>query len=183
MELKTERLKLREPSMADLEEIHNLNSLPETDKFNTSGIPDNIEVTRQRVLEWMSTQDESPRKTYVFCIENNEEAFLGLIGLKIGKPAYKNAEIWYRIHPKYWNQGYATETVNRIFHFTFTDLKLHRIEAGCAVENIASIRVLEKSGMIKEGHCRKLLPIRGQWVDNFEFAILDTDFYNEKNVS
>jgi len=96
--------------------------------------------------------------------------------VKIALLAYKNAEIWFKLHSKYWNKGFATEAVNRVLHFSFIDLKLHRIEAGCAVENIASRRVLEKVGMIKEGHCRKLLPIRGQWVDNFEFAILDTDF-------
>ncbi len=32
--------------------------------------------------------------------------------------------------------------------------------------------------MTQEGICRKILPIRGQWVDNFEFAILETDFDN-----
>lgn len=180
MVLKTERLKLRELSITDLEEIHILHSLPETDKFNTSGIPDTIETTKQLVKEWIRNQDEVPRKKYVFCIENNESAFIGLVGLTIGKPTYRNAEIWYKLHPKHWNQGYATEVVSRILHFSFTELNLHRIEAGCAVENTASRRVLEKAGMIKEGHCRKKLPIRGQWVDNFEFAILETDFYSAK---
>ena len=176
MEFKTERLQLRELSLNDLDEIHTLHSLPEVDKFNTLGIPDTIETTKQLLLEWVTTQKEQPRKKFVFCVENDGKEFIGLIGLTIGRPAYRNAEIWFKFHPKYWNRGYATETVNSMLHFSFRALKLHRIEAGCAVENVASSRVLEKVGMIKEGHCRKLLPIRGQWVDNFEFAILDTDF-------
>lgn len=178
MELKTARLTLRELSLADLEAIHHLHSLPETDQYNTLGIPDTIETTKQLVMEWMNTQGELPRKKYVLCIENDESAFTGLIGLNIGRPAYRNAEVWFKLHPTYWNQGYATEAVKMIFHFGFTELNLHRIEAGCAVENIASRRVLEKLGMTKEGHCRKLLPIRGQWMDNFEYAILETDFFD-----
>jgi RimJ/RimL family protein N-acetyltransferase len=50
------------------------------------------------------------------------------------------------------------------------------MEAGCAVENYASIRVLEKVGMQKEGRRRKVLPLQNGWSDNFEFAILDGDF-------
>jgi [ribosomal protein S5]-alanine N-acetyltransferase len=150
--------------------------LPETDEFNTAGIPDGIETTKKIISEWLNTQSELPRKKYVFAGINRDHEFLGLIGLTIGKPAYKTAEIWFKLHSRYWNQGYATEAVNRILHFSFEDLKLHRVEAGCAVENLASKRVLEKVGMTREGHCRKKLPIRGQWVDNFEFAMLETDF-------
>jgi [ribosomal protein S5]-alanine N-acetyltransferase len=55
-------------------------------------------------------------------------------------------------------------------------LRLHRIEAGCAVENIPSIKVLEKAGMTREGLKRKKLPIRGEWKDNYFYAILEEDF-------
>ena len=61
-------------------------------------------------------------------------------------------------------------------NFCFSELKLHRVEAGCATANIASIKVLKKCGMIKEAQRRKLLPIRGEWFDNFEYAILEEDF-------
>ena len=54
-------------------------------------------------------------------------------------------------------------------------MKLYRIEAGCAVENIGSISVLEKFGMIREAHTRKLLPLKTGWSDNYRYAILSTD--------
>jgi len=181
MNLKTERLNLRELLLTDLEKIHELHSLSETDKYNTLGIPETINVTRQLVSEWLLAQAEQPRKKFVFYIENSKTAFIGLIGINIGRPAYRNAEIWFKLHPAYWNQGYATEIVKRTLQFCFDELKLHRIEAGCAVENLASKRVLEKAGMIKEGIGRKLLPIRGQWMDNYEFAILETDFEKKNN--
>jgi ribosomal-protein-alanine N-acetyltransferase len=176
MELNTSRLKLREILFSDLDAIHELHSMPETDEFNTLGIPENIETSKKLILEWLESQNETPRKKYVFCIENKEKDFLGLMCLSMGKTKYKNAELWYKLQPKYWNNGYATEAVKTILQFCFKELHLHRIEAGCAVENHASKRVLEKVGMIQEAHRRKLLPIRGEWVDNFEFAILETDF-------
>jgi len=52
---------------------------------------------------------------------------------------------------------------------------LHRIEAGVVIENSKSIRVLEKAGMQQEGRHRKTLPIRGEWVDNYHYAIVEDD--------
>jgi RimJ/RimL family protein N-acetyltransferase len=63
-------------------------------------------------------------------------------------------------------------------NFGFKTLKLHRIEAGCAVDNIGSIKVLEKAGMTKEGRRREILPLKSGWSDNFEYAIVETDLKN-----
>ena len=59
--------------------------------------------------------------------------------------------------------------------YGFDTLKLHRIQAGCAVDNIGSIKVLEKVGMTKEGRGRQILPLKNGWSDNFEYSILETD--------
>ncbi len=150
--------------------------MPETDKYNTLGIPKNIEETNSLVKAWLNLCEEQPRKKYVFNIDIEEKKFIGLIGINIGKPGYSSAEIWFKIHSEYWNKGYATESLKTVLKYCFDELKLHRVSAGCAVENTASKKVLEKAGMIKEGQCRKILPIRGKWHDNFEFAILEADF-------
>ena len=100
---------------------------------------------------------------------------MGLFGLKIGQQKYKRAEVWYKIHSDYWRKGYATEALKAIIDFGFDALKLHRIEAGCAVENIGSIKVLEKSGMLREGRLRQILPLKTGWSDNFQYSILETD--------
>jgi [ribosomal protein S5]-alanine N-acetyltransferase len=174
--LKTDRLLLKEIELSDLNNIHELHSLPETDEFNTMGIPADIGVTERLVADWLGMQELEPRTRYTFKIELNN-TFIGLIGLKnLGTPNYRSGEVWYKLHKDFWGNGYATEAVIRILEFCFTDLNLHRIEAGCAVGNLGSIRVLEKAGMIREGHTRKKLPIRGEWVDNYCYAILEEDF-------
>lgn len=177
MQFQTSRLTLREVSLADLPGIHELLSLPETDKFNTTGIPENMEATAQLVLGWLEEIKNPQRNAYVFSAElMHPRQFIGLIALYLGKPTYKKGEIWVKIHSNYWNKGYATEGVKQILNFAFSDLNIHRVEAGCAVDNLASKRVLEKVGMVQEGLFRENLPIRGQWIDNFEFAMLQSDF-------
>ena len=78
-----------------------------------------------------------------------------MFGLKLGSKKYKNAEVWYKIHPDFWRQGYATESLRAVIEYGFETLKLHRIEAGCAVNNLGSITVLEKAGMTREGRGRQ----------------------------
>ncbi len=176
MTLQTNRLNLRQLSIRDLDKIHELHSLPETDQFNTLGIPETIQTTERIVNEWLAEQNAIPQAAYIFCIDNNKSKhFIGLIALNLGKTNFRTAEVWFKIHIDYWRQGYTTEALNKLLDFGFNDLKLHRIEAGCAVENIASSKVLEKVGMIKEGMKRKKLPIRGEWKDNYFYAILEED--------
>ncbi|MGB8190845.1 MAG: GNAT family protein [Chitinophagaceae bacterium] len=169
---------MRELLLTDIDNIHQLHSLPETDKYNTLGIPDTIQTTAELVTEWVAAQNNDPRNLYVFCIDHIEtKQFIGLIALNLGKSKFKIAEVWFKIHPDHWRKGYTTEALTKLLDFGFSELKLHRIEAGCAVENIASIKVLEKAGMIREGRKRKILPIRGEWKDNYFYAILSEDMY------
>ena len=184
MELRTKRLKLEEISLSDLDTIHRLHSLPETDEFNTLGIPETIQATECLLIQWIDQQKTKPRMSYIFSIKLIEtNQFIGLIALILGKPKYKIAEVWYKIHPDYWGQGNATEALTKLLEFGFVDLGLHRIEAGSAIENKASIKVLEKVGMTREGIKRKILPIRGKWIDNYFYSILETDFYAIAGIS
>jgi RimJ/RimL family protein N-acetyltransferase len=174
--ISTNRLKLRLLSRSDIFSIHHLHSLPETDEFNTLGIPDSLEVTERVIENLLYEQSREFNPSFTFVIEGKESnQFIGLISLKPGKPKYKDAEIWFKLHLDFWGQGYATEAVNAILDFGFNDLNLHRIEAGCAVDNTASGRVLEKAGMKLEGTRRQALPLKTGWSDNFEYAILKTD--------
>lgn len=176
MELHTPRLLLRELSPADLEAVHRLHSLPEVDEFNTLGIPEAVETTERLLTDWLAQRAATPRTAYVFAVQRTaDHEFVGLMALTLGKATFKNAEVWYKLLPAHWGQGLTTEALRALLAFGFNRLRLHRIEAGCAVENPASARVLEKAGMTREGRKRQVLPIRGTWVDNYLFAILESD--------
>ena len=168
---------LQDLSAAYLPKVHHLHSLPETDRYNTLGIPATLQDTENLLNEWLLQQQAQPRTSYIYCIEDaSDNSFVGLIALKLGRQNYRSGEVWYKILPAYWGKGYTTEALGALLKFGFEELNLHRIEAGCAVENIASVRVLEKAGFTREGRKRKILPIRGEWHDNYFYAILDTDY-------
>lgn len=174
--LRTSRLKLRFIQEIDLFHIHAMNLYPEVNAFNTKPKPVNYDETAaiHKELIEEARQEEVKRYTFSILIKPEME-FSGLIALNLGADRYKRAEVWYRLHPRFWGFGYATEALKAVIAFGFNHLNLHRIEAGCAVENIASVRVLEKAGMVREGRKRQALPLPSGWSDNYEYAILASE--------
>ena len=175
-DLETERLRLKEIDIKDLQNIHRLNSEFKVSEFNTIGIPQSVEDTHQLLRPALEDQKNPVRSFFRWSITlKSTGAFIGDGGLSNSQNRFRIGEIDYSLFPDYWKNGYATEAVRRILEFGFKDLKLHRIEAGVATENAASIKVLEKVGMVREGRKRKILPIRGEWKDNYLYAILESD--------
>ena len=174
--LTTERLSLRLFEESDLEAIHKLQSIPEVDRYNTLGIPKDFEETKKVMSPLLESNKKEEMDYYSFAIEQkDDERFVGLIALVLGNRKYNNAEVWFKLNPSFWGNGFATEALNSVLDLGFNTLKLHRIEAGCAVDNVASAKVLEKAGMHQEGRRRETLPLKTGWSDNYEYAILEND--------
>ena len=71
-------------------------------------------------------------------------------------------------------KGYTTEALQLVVDFAFRELQLHRIEAGAMLANLASIRVLEKVGLKKEGIAKENIRINGKWTDHQILAIINS---------
>jgi len=176
MKINSSRLVLKEISWDDLEAIHFLHSFPEVDKFNTLGIPKDLEETKAFIHPIIDGQkDEAPKSfTWKILLKDSRD-FIGLAGMSLSRDKFRLGEIYYKLLPEFWGKGYATEVSKRLIKAGFEDFNLHKVEAGAATENYNSIRVLEKSGMTREGLRRKILPIRGDWKDNYHYAIVEDD--------
>ncbi|MPR32933.1 GNAT family N-acetyltransferase [Salmonirosea aquatica] len=176
MELFTKRLILTEVTWGDVDIIHRLHSLEEVEEYNTIGIPRHTGDTLEVLLASIEDQQMSVRNHYGWTVRTHEDGeFVGEAGMHLSGDSFRSSDIYYSLLPAHWKKGYATEIVKRMIVFGFSELKLHRIQAGVATENVRSIRVLEKAGMVCEGLRRKILPIRGEWKDNYHYAIVEDD--------
>lgn len=175
MELITLRLHIRELTIADLYAIHALHSIPTIAQYNTIGIPEHQYATEKILWQWIGYQKSITRTHYIMYVETLEaNQFIGLIALQLlGLPKFRLADVWYKVHPAYWNKGFATEALKAMIAFGFNDLKLHRIEACCTVENKASISVLEKVGFEIEGIKKSSFPLQNKWLDVAMFSIIE----------
>lgn len=180
MELFTKRLLLREMTLEDVDNIHRLHCTEEVERFNTIGIPRHKGDTIEVMLSAIEDRELDERSQYAWTVWLAEEGdFVGETGMSLSGDRFQQGEIHYSLLPDFWEKGYATEIVKRLIMFGFKVLQLHRVQAGVCTENYRSIRVLEKSGMSREGLRRKVLPIRGEWKDNFHYAIVEDDPFEE----
>jgi RimJ/RimL family protein N-acetyltransferase len=91
-----------------------------------------------------------------WAVRDANEQLIGGIGrlMKLGPVAHKD-EIGYWLASPFWGQGLMTETVRAFSDYLLKIEPLKRIEALVFHKNIASGRVLEKAGFVREGYLRK----------------------------
>jgi ribosomal-protein-alanine N-acetyltransferase len=102
---------------------------------------------------------------------------IGMIGLMNLNEFIRRADIGYWLGEKYWGQGIGTEALQAIVKYSFRKLKLVRLQAGVAVENKASAKLLKKAGFKKEGLRRMAMRAKstGKWHDTYHFGLLRSD--------
>jgi ribosomal-protein-alanine N-acetyltransferase len=175
MELLTQRLRLREFEEGDYGALREIEAAPETYRYEPAA-PDAAE-TRQYIHKARLCAQTNPRERYALgmTIQPGDEV-QGRITLSLQNAAIDEWEIGWAVHPEQWRKGFATEAALGVIHFAFGERKVHRIVAFCHVLNTASVRVMEKLGMQREGRIREVRRVNGSWHDEYVYAILERDW-------
>ncbi len=81
----------------------------------------------------------------IFAKENTH--YVGHCAIRPRPTKKEDWEISYMLREEHWGKGFGTEIARRLIEYGFEDLGLPEIFATVDDENLASHRVLEKSGM------------------------------------
>lgn len=169
-----QRVQLRKLRMSDLERIFELFANDNVLKY-LSSVLNASEVTRKKEKAWLQkvlTQYRQRKpEEYNMAITVNGE-LIGSIGIKKADYENKKAEIGYWIGEPYWGKGYTSEAVKQITGLLFKRFGFVRLEAGVYHPNIASQKVLKKSGYQFEGTKRKSIRKGNQCFDEKLYAIV-----------
>ncbi|MDI1255240.1 MAG: GNAT family N-acetyltransferase [Flavobacterium sp.] len=170
--LETERLLLRRLENSDLKNVYALRSNPKTMQY----IPRPLATTENEALEHIKMINEKIENNeginWAVTLKENPDC-IGIMGLyRIQKENYRS-EIGYMILPEYNGKGIVTEAVARIVQYGFEILNLHSIEGVIDPDNIASARVLEKNGFIKEAHFKENEYYAGKFLDTVVYSLLN----------
>ncbi len=107
--------------------------------------------------------------------EKTKRVYIGEAGILSLNYNANRCVIGYNLLPDFWGKGYATEISKALTEYAFDELKVERVEALVQKSNIASCRVLEKSGLMLEGVLRHFAKIRGVYEDVCYYAIITPD--------
>ncbi|MGI9276650.1 MAG: GNAT family N-acetyltransferase [Endozoicomonas sp.] len=83
-------------------------------------------------------------------------------------------EIGYQLPFHTWGKGLATRISQLLIRFGFETLEAHKITADCYASNIGSQKVMQKVGMVKEGHQKDFYPYKGGFDDRLHYGISST---------
>ena len=112
---------------------------------------------------------------------NNHPVLVGSIGLKNIDLFNKKANLGYWIGKQYWGKGIASECVGLIINYAFSsDLGLRELIAYVFSENKASIRVLEKNGMKKDGEANEYHEISKRYRNSLKYRKMKSERVNEE---
>jgi ribosomal-protein-alanine N-acetyltransferase len=130
---------------------------------------------RQRLRRY--AEDIRTDQAYPFFLFRTEDNALvgGLALANIRRGVAQAGSFGYWVGAPYIRRGYMTAAVRALIPAAFELLRLHRLEAACIPTNVASIRLLEKTGFRREGYARSYLCINGAWQDHLLYAKLQSD--------
>ncbi len=182
MKLETERLILRDFVEEDWRRVLKYQSDPLYFRYYpwSGRTPEAVQAFIGRMINF---QGQQPRiKFQLAVILKSDNYLIGNCGVRMDKVDAVQADIGYEFDPEYWNRGYATEAAHAIVDFGFKHFGVHRIWAGCVVENVGSAHVLEKLGMKLEGHLREEQYYKNRWWDSLIYAILVDEWETHKQA-
>lgn len=148
--IQTPRLGLRQWLPSDKSPFAEMNSNPAVMQH----FPKILSVSESNELyELLKTHFETYGFTYFAVDELSSGNFIGFIGMKhqtYEAPFTPAIDIGWRLAPRYWGKGYATEGANACMERAYEQFGIARIVSVCTHTNTASERVMIKLGMKKE---------------------------------
>lgn len=143
----------------DIDRLFEIYSDPEGARWVGDGQP----ITRSECDDWLAVTHQNYRQRGygMFALEDVTTGnVIGFCGL-VHPGGQTEAEIKYSFQRQRWGQGLASEVVPQLLMWGHQAMGLNRVIATVAPENLASQRVLEKSGMrlLKKSEDEQGLPM------------------------
>lgn len=163
--LQSRRLVLRPFSAADAPQVQRLAGNPRIAATTTTvphPYPDGA------AEPWISGHAAAfeARQGATFAVTlRRDDALVGAVSLMDVSGPDARAELGYWIGVPFWGRGICTEAVVRVMAFAGESWGLTRIVARCMARNPASARVMEKAGLLREGHLRAHIRKNGRYED------------------
>ena len=167
--LHTQHLLLRYPELDDAAQILSV--------VQSAQFPERLPLkelsSKNQVEGWLKMLQEgwAAGRVFSWILENRQSG--DVVG-QVTLSRLEGENLWslaFWIHPDHWDKGYATEGAERILAFGFEQLGAEKVWAGAGVWNLASCRVLEKTGMICVGENPQGYTSKGEPIPTREYEI------------
>ncbi len=170
MKIETKRLYITPASFDDKEELIAIAN----DESITKGLSSfAYPFGEKEANEWLRKVTQDDYKA-LFLREKSSLKLLGAIIIDISKE-HNHATLSYFLAKEYRNRGFMSEALEAVVNFCFEELDLIRVAAHHFHTNLASKRVLQKSGFELEGIRKKHFKKEDKYLDIYDYGIIRRD--------
>jgi RimJ/RimL family protein N-acetyltransferase len=169
--LPTARLRLRPFGDADADDLFALHSNAYVLRY-WDGPPWRERVRAGRFITACRQMAQEGTGARLAVDRAGDGSFIGWCGLTRWNPDYRSASLGYCFDDAAWGHGYATEAARAVLRWAFGTLDLNRVQAEADTRNVASARVLEKLGFVREGTLREDCVVNGEVSDSWVYGLL-----------
>ncbi len=156
MDIRTERLLLRRPTMDDLGAMHSIMSSQSAMRYWSTLPHASLEVTRPWLAQMIARTAAGGED---FLIEH-EGRVIGDVG------AGRLPEFGFILHPDYWGQGFASEASRAFIDYAFGLPYVDELTADVDPRNAGSLSVLSKLGFVVTGTAGRTFLLGDEWCDS-----------------
>lgn len=170
--LLTQRLVLREITTNDAQDLFEMRSNPALMRFIDRPLAQSINDSLKLIELIINSQKNNEGITWGISIKGTP-TLIGTIGFwRIQKEHYR-AEIGYLLHADYQGKGIMQEAMDAAIGYAFKTLHIHSIEANINPDNVASIKLAEKNGFVREAYFKENFYYNGEFKDTVIYSLLD----------
>ena len=145
--LESERVRLRQFTLGDVENLFQLDADPEVWKYLRGTPPPREEILNQGLPKLIKQYQECHPFGLWAAEKKDSGAFMGWFHFRPYHELPEDIELGYRLRKEFWGKGYATEMSQALVNQGFLHWDVSRAVAFTMPENLASIKVMEKVGL------------------------------------
>lgn len=173
--LQTTRLRLRPFDDADADDLFALHSNAHVLRY-WDAPPWTERARAPRFLDACRQMADDGTGTRLAVERYDDATFIGWCSLTRWNADFRSASLGYCYDAEAWGHGFATEAGRALLRWAFDTLDLNRVQAETDTRNVASARVLEKLGFVREGTLREDCVVNGDVSDSWVFGLLRRDW-------
>jgi RimJ/RimL family protein N-acetyltransferase len=172
-----DRVLLRPFVAADLDALHAIQSRADVTRYlywEPRSVDQVRDVLAQRAAR--RTLEAEGQTLNLAVLLRASGTLVGDVSLSWLSDRHRQGEIGFVMHPDHSGRGLATEAARILMGLAFDELGLRRVIGRCDARNTASARVMERLGMRREAHFVENELFKGEWGDEYVYAILAAEW-------
>ena len=171
-ELTTERLLLKQITPDDAPALFELRSNKQVMQYIDRPLAQTIDNAMALIKLITDALHSNDAITWGIFLKEQPARLIGTIGFWRIQKEHCRAEIGYMLHPSLQGKGMMQEAMTKVLDYGFKTMNLHSVEANVNPSNEASIRLLERSGFVREAYFKENYFYNGQFLDSAIYSLL-----------